>query len=240
MATLKSIWQWLQLQADLSETLCRNDVLRVLSRRGAPYAEPTLLDCGCGDGEFTIKVAKILGATRTLGVDVLPENVALLRLRGIEGVVANLDRGLPIGGESVDVIVASHVIEHVADTDTLVREAYRVLKPRGDFVVATPNLGALLNIIFLLLGKQPTIVEVSDVSLVGTWSPRGTLIARHGPAHRRVFTSGALTGLLEYYGFKCVEVVASGFLPLPVGAARLAARVLPLYASNIIVVAAKH
>jgi SAM-dependent methyltransferase len=200
---------------------------------------PVIVDCGCGDGKFTARLQKAVRATRTIGIDAVPDNVALLARQGIEGMVGDLDRGLPLEDASVDLVVASHVIEHVANTDILVKECFRVLRRGGHFLVATPNLAAFLNILFLILGKQPTIAEVSDVALVGTWSPRGTNVARVGPAHRRIFTRGALTGLLEYYGFKCVEAATSGFLPLPSGAARLAAKILPLYASNIIVVAAK-
>jgi 2-polyprenyl-3-methyl-5-hydroxy-6-metoxy-1,4-benzoquinol methylase len=180
-----------------------------------------------------------VNATLAVGIDVVPENVAAARSRGVHGVLGNLDRGFPLLAESVDMVVASHVIEHVSDTDTLVQECYRVLKPGGHIIMATPNLAAFTNIAFLILGKQPTIAEVSDVALVGTWSPRGSHVDRAGPAHRRIFTRGALTGLLDHYGFQCEKVVGSGFLPLPEPLAGAASRLLPRYASNITVRARK-
>jgi len=198
-----------------------------------------MLDCGCGDGEFTAKMADVVEATKIIGIDVAAEQIAVARTRGIEGIVGNLDLGLPFGNESVDLVVASHIIEHVSDTDMLLRESYRVLKHGGYVVMSTPNLAAFTNILFLILGKQPTIAEVSDVALVGTWSPRGGEVARKGPAHRRIFTLAALKGLLQHYGFQCEKTVRSGFLPLPRWPARLASALLPRYASNIIIRARK-
>ena len=236
MGLRKAIWDWLQKQADLSEASCR-DAMLVLCQRVSSLS--TILDCGCSDGEFTARVAEAVKAARSVGIDVVPGQIAAARTRGIEGIVGSLDGGLPLANESVDVVVASHVIEHVANTDTLVKELYRVLKPDGYIIMATPNLAAFTNILFLILGKQPTIAEVSDVALVGTWSPRGSHVDRTGPAHRRIFTRGALKGLLQYSGFKGEKVVGSGFLPLPASVAKLAASLLPRYASNIIIGARK-
>lgn len=235
----KVVWTWLQRQADNSEALCRDDMIALLRRHVGLHSTSVMVDCGCGDGVFTSRVSKVARATRTVGIDVVPGNVALLAAQRIEGLVGDLDKGLPLGSASVDLVVATHVIEHLANTDALVSECFRVLRPGGHFLIATPNLAAFLNVLFLILGKQPTIAEVSDVALVGTWSPRAAQVARVGPAHRRIFTAAALAGLLEYYGFRCSEVKASGFLPLAGGVARMAARALPVYASNIIIMAAK-
>lgn len=140
---------------------------------------------------------------------------------------------------SFDLLVASHVIEHLGDTDLFLKECYRVLKPGGALVMATPNLAAFTNILLLLLGKQPTIAEVSDEALVNTWSPRGSSVERLGPAHRRLFTRGALRDLLKYYRFKPEQIVMTGFLPLPNLPGKVAATVLPRYAFNITVRARK-
>jgi SAM-dependent methyltransferase len=224
------IWDWLQKQADLCEAGSR-DALLETCRQVGPIA--TMLDCG------TTRIAAAVKAKRVLGIDVVPEQIAKAKARGIEGMVGNLDGGLNLPDASVDMIVASQVIEHVADTDKLVREFYRLLKPGGCLILGTPNLAALTNIIFLILGNQPTIVEVSDVALVGTWSPRKDSIDRIGPAHRRVFTRRAIKGLLQFYGYKCEKIIGFGFLPLPPLMGKLAASLLPVYSWNTIVQARK-
>jgi len=230
------IWDWLHKQADLNEAGTR-DALLMLCQEAGPVS--TLLDCGCSDGELTAQIAKAVKTTKTIGIDVVPEQIAKAKVRGIEAIVGNLDKGLNLPDESVDMLVASQVIEHVADTDGLAKEFYRVLKPNGYLVLGTPNLSAFPNILFLILGKQPTIAEVSDVALVNTWSPRNTSVDRVGPAHRRIFTRGALKGFLQYYGFECEKMVGFGFLPLPPLLGRIAAAILPVYSWNILVRARK-
>src|SRR5690606_20855873 len=42
-----------------------------------------------------------------------------------------------------DVITMAHVIEHVSDPMSLLRESYRVLKPGGKLVIVTPNTESL-------------------------------------------------------------------------------------------------
>ena len=230
------ICNWLQKQADLNEAGTRDALLKLCQSVG-PLS--TILDCGCSDGEFTARIAKAVQANRSIGIDVRPEQIAKAKSKGIDARVNNLDKGIDLPTESVDMVVCSQVIEHVADTDGLVKEFYRVLKPNGYLVLGTPNLSSFTNILFLIMGKQPTIAEVSDVALVGTWSPRNVSINRTGPAHRRIFTRGALKGFLQYYGFECEKLVGFGFLPLPPLPGKVAAAVLPVYTWNTIVRARK-
>ena len=222
---------WIERQTELCEEECRSIVAELSSNAH----HPVVVDLGCGNGALTARVAAAASAQKAVGVDVVQENAFALKQAGLLPVLSDLDRGVPLRNECADLVVLSHIIEHVADTDGLVQECYRILKPGGTLIVATPNLAALANIVYLILGKQPAVAEVSDVALVGTFSARGAAVGRLGPAHRRMFTKGALVGLLAYYGFTAVRVVMQGFLPLPTGAARIASKVLPRYAWNIVV-----
>lgn len=58
-----------------------------------------------------------------------------------EGVdlVANLENGLPFADESVDLLHASHVMEHVRNFTQLMGECHRVLKPRGVLTLRVPD-----------------------------------------------------------------------------------------------------
>jgi SAM-dependent methyltransferase len=54
-------------------------------------------------------------------------------------VVADLEDGLPMYEDgSVDLIVASHVMEHIKNYPQLMAECYRVLRPRGVLHIRTP------------------------------------------------------------------------------------------------------
>ena len=110
------------------------------------------------------------------------------------GIEADLNGVLPLSDESVDVVIASHVIEHINDTDMFVKEMYRVLRGGGYALVATPNLAAWYNVLFLILGQQPPSTCVSDVAPLGlmsrrVWAGRYTTRVGHQGSnqHRRVF-----------------------------------------------------
>lgn len=63
-----------------------------------------------------------------------------------------------LDGNSVDVALMMHVIEHVPDPSGTVREIYRVLKPGGYFIMETPRYDTLM---FRLLGKRERSLSCS-------------------------------------------------------------------------------
>lgn len=225
----------LKKRAERSELECRDTEISLLERN--PDAE--LLDLGCGDGSFTMKAAEKVGTQKVYGVDIVDEDINKAKSRGMDVRRADLNHELPLPKESFDVVIASHVIEHLCETDVFLKEINRKISIGGYLVIATPNLAAWHHIVFLLFGKQPTIAEVSDEALVGTLSPRGNRIDRHGPAHRRIFTMEALRGLLEHHGFKCERIIGAGFFPMTGRFAAVMSRLDVAHATNILVKARK-
>ena len=73
---------------------------------------------------------------------------------------------------SVDVILASDVLEHLVEPAVFVKEMYRVLRPGGYLVLDTPNLASWHNVFALVIGVQPfwgpniTTIEAVDVGIV--------------------------------------------------------------------------
>lgn len=104
-------------------------------RRAVPGA--TLLDVGCGNGEFLDLAAKL--GWKVEGIDFDPQAVEVARQRGLvvhRGGINTLDDR----AEYYDVITLSHVIEHVHDPLGLLRGCFRLLKPSGRLWLETPNL----------------------------------------------------------------------------------------------------
>ncbi|HEX6099045.1 MAG TPA: class I SAM-dependent methyltransferase [Thermoanaerobaculia bacterium] len=95
-----------------------------LVRRGA-----AVLDAGCGEQPLRSAIESA-GATYT-GLDV-EQNRA-----GTVDVVAPLWR-VPLPDASADVILATEVLEHVADTDGAFAEMARLLREGGAIVITTP------------------------------------------------------------------------------------------------------
>jgi SAM-dependent methyltransferase len=128
-------------------------VRAVLARRPAGR----LLDVGCYDGQF---IAQVLPSTHSVvGVDVSARALRAARGRGVLGVRAQVERSLPFVDDGFATVVAAEVIEHVFDTQAVVNELARVLRPGGWLVVTTPNLVALSGRAQLLLGRSPHNVE---------------------------------------------------------------------------------
>ena len=50
------------------------------------------------------------------------------------------DNRLPFAPNSFDAILGQHVVEHIADVDSALREWQRLLKPNGRLALATPNI----------------------------------------------------------------------------------------------------
>jgi len=87
---------------------------------------------------------------------------------GIKTFHCDLSRDpISLPSESIDLITALEVIEHLVNTDHVLREVYRVLKKGGHFLITTPNLAGWINRITILFGYQPYNTEVSTEILAG-------------------------------------------------------------------------
>ncbi|MDV3503089.1 class I SAM-dependent methyltransferase [Marinobacter sp. M-5] len=90
-----------------------------------------IFDLGCGEApyrEFFLKYAK-----QYTGVDwagSLHETKA--------DIAADLNKIIPVESDVADSVVSISVIEHLYDPETMLSEAYRILKPGGDLVVQVP------------------------------------------------------------------------------------------------------
>lgn len=187
--------------------------------------EAKLLDLGCSNGGFVMEVAEKIGTKKVFGIDI-DESEAKKGLTKYQG---DLNEPFPVPGEEFDVVSASQIIEHLGDTDSFVKEIYRVLKPSGYLVISTENLASLHNVAYLILGKQPGPCSVSDV--IG----RGV----ETPGHRRLFTVSGLSKLLRYYGFKIEKTKGCGYPPLPLCLARFMNLVDKRHSKGIVMKARK-
>jgi len=150
----------------------------------APSAGARLLDVGFGNG-LQLRRMRELG-WKVTGVDTDPTAVAAARDSGLDVRLGDLaDQAFPEG--TFDAIYSSHVIEHVHEPESLLRECHRVLKPGGVLVVVTPNARSWGHHVF---GENWFLLEP--------------------PRHLVIVGPNALQAAAQRAGFGVVETRTSG------------------------------
>jgi len=105
------------------------------------HSRGVMLDYGCGEGQM-LRVAKKDG-WKVIGVDYSDEFAEALRADGIEFHAASDLRSSGIAPDSIDCLVAKHVIEHIVDLEQFLSDCRTVLKPDGIMAIKTPSRTSL-------------------------------------------------------------------------------------------------
>jgi ubiquinone/menaquinone biosynthesis C-methylase UbiE len=104
-----------------------------------------VLEIGCGQG--TLSLALALKGNYVHGVDISNVNISVaqyfkkvLKVANLHFLVMNAT-SLDFPADSFDYLISIDVIEHLRleDTITHLKEAYRVLKKGGAYIIVTPN-----------------------------------------------------------------------------------------------------
>ena len=155
----------------------------------------TLLDAGCGDGLNLVglrQMARSAGwAMRMSAVDYNPLRLGRAHNHAPEIPLQQASLyALPYRSNSVDVVLCSHVLEHVPNLGAALTEFARVLKSGGLLIVGVPNEGcAMARVRNRIL--QPAIGKTTD--------------------HVHFFTESALLATLAVSGFRVRSIERETF-----------------------------
>jgi SAM-dependent methyltransferase len=129
---------WLASQNELAERQLRPYLRRLARENGRQTLR--ILDLGCGPGNTLRRLAP---AGRVYGFDYSLDALAFARSKGIQHVFSGELTALPVASGAFDCVIALDVLEHVEDDQAALREAARVLRPRGVFLFTVPAFMAL-------------------------------------------------------------------------------------------------
>ncbi|MCH7568329.1 MAG: class I SAM-dependent methyltransferase [Nanoarchaeota archaeon] len=105
-----------------------------------PKKDEIILDAGCGDGKLTLKISKkckkIYGADITKNAFKKAKTKAPKNLLFKEMNIENLN----FKNKNFDKIVCVETLEHVLHPKKVMKEFYRVLKPKGSLVLTYPTV----------------------------------------------------------------------------------------------------
>lgn len=146
----------------------------------------TMLDLGCGNG---VHLPVFAGCSKVqIGVDRSIVALAKARERMPRAWLELVgdDERLPIPDTTVDFVWSCDTLEHVVDTQTVLSEVRRVLKPNGMFVVITPNHGVAKRLRLAVRGWDKHFDPFSP--------------------HLRFYTENSLREALDGCGFNVASV----------------------------------
>ena len=157
----------------------------LLKRLGHRPGTIRVLDVGCADGRILTwwKQSNVGSRLETHGIEMSEEAAAQARKLGHRVVAGRFEVDTELEAGTFDLIVASHVIEHVDDPVAFARRAAELLAPGGLFVVPTPNI---------------------DSWEVRRW--RQWWGGNHFPRHWTLYDPASIADLAERVGLTCERI----------------------------------
>jgi ubiquinone/menaquinone biosynthesis C-methylase UbiE len=172
--------------------------LRDAAARYLPELGDLAVEVGIGSG---VNLAWLVDrAARTIGIDIDVRHLEAVRQNSAswpsvpEFVHAPIDR-LPLPDGSVDLLVCSEVVEHVADDRGAYLELARVLSPRGVLLLTTPQRYSMLELV-ARLALSPPVIGLTRALYREPVEPLG---------HVNLMTSAALAEKLRAAGLEVME-----------------------------------
>ena len=141
-----------------------------------------LVDLGC-DEEMTLLKRHQSTMKKVIGVDVV---VKSQKQGNFETIHADLTKRLPLKTNSADVVTMLAVLEHLPNPEQVVKEAYRILKPGGVFLVTVPSANS-----------RPILELLAKVHIV-----RQEMVDQH----YNYFTHAHLRQITSQAGFKKIAI----------------------------------
>jgi ubiquinone/menaquinone biosynthesis C-methylase UbiE len=157
----------------------RPDLIKMI--KGNP---DSVLEIGCGTGLVLSHCKKVLGSHKVVGIELNEEAASIAMGRAeIDAVfVGNIEQiQISMQEESFDCLIASHVLEHLADPWKALQNLSRYVRPGGQILIGLPNARHVNLTAPLLLRGQ---LQYSDSGILDR-------------THLRFFTKSSMVELIK-------------------------------------------
>jgi SAM-dependent methyltransferase len=199
-----------------SDLISRTPRVRMVRQIMGTLPSGKILDVGCGDGTI---LAPLMEKHDVFGMDISDVAVAKAKTAGLKATQHDIEDPFPYESSTFDAIFCGETIEHQVDTDWLLSEINRVLKPDGQLILTYPNIRTPVGIFMLAFLDMPPMFA-----------------ARYRAPHYRDFTLRTIKIALANNGFKLTKAWGCFFYVPGIGeCASALASILPRFSSAVLV-----
>jgi len=196
------------IATDLAVIKRMERVLGLLTHLSLAYI--TVLDVGCGNGVYTLSMAKL--AQTAIGIDIAGDRLKEA-LEDAEKLKVNTQFAignaecLPIHDSSCDVVLVMEALEHIENQETALKEAKRVLKSDGYLIVSVPNRLYPLEMHYIRIGKIIIRGFYGQIPFF-SWAPR---FIRKRFQTARIYSKKEITEIIQETGLVACGARYSAF-----------------------------
>jgi len=132
-----------------------------------------VLDIGCGNGRFLMTAPKNVQAE---GIEIIESEIKKCLEKGLKVKKVDIEKSAPFKKESFDGISMSHIIEHLNNSQEVLKKIKSIMKKNGKLMILTPNFSACYKKFY------------------------------DDPTHKRPFTKQSLFRILYDAGFSDIKI----------------------------------
>lgn len=155
-----------------------NRKINIISRQKTSSDKLTILDFGCGSGNFLFDLSD--DKFQKFGLEINPDGRKICQKRGIK-VFDDIEK---FGKKKFDVVTMWHVLEHIDNPNTVLKAISKVLNKKGELIIQTPNTDG-----------------------IGFRSGRQDWFHLDSPRHLMLYNRAAIKFLAEENGFELTKVI---------------------------------